>query len=179
MLARLVFQALPISAALLLTRGRLRLVIDRWSLALLVAAGACLAVDRIARPGAAPFLVAAFVIGAMGLVRVIAATSHSRTLAGVAGVGCLANILPIVAFGAMPVSTAARRTVSATPANEPALFAAKHVEVAAGGGLARLGDVISVSSLRAVVSVGDIVVLGAFVGLGIIHAQRIRRVRST
>lgn len=179
MFERLVFQALPISAALLLTRGRLRLVIDRWSFALLVAAGACLAVDRLAPRGAAPFVVAAFVIGAMALVRVIAATSHSRTLAGVAGVGCLANILPIVAFGAMPVSTAARRTLSATPATEPALFAAKHVEVAAGGGIAQLGDVISVSSLRAIVSVGDVVVLCAFVGLGLMHGQRLRRVRST
>jgi hypothetical protein len=178
MFARLVFQALPISGAVLLARGRLRLVTDRRSITLLALAALCLAASRFAARVAPALVVAAFAIGAIGLVRVFAATSRSRLLAGVAGVGCLANIVPIVAFGAMPVSVAARRTMSSRPAAEPAVFAAKHVETVTNSQIARLGDVIAVPMLRAVVSVGDVVVLVAFLCLGVLHAQRLRQDRS-
>jgi hypothetical protein len=176
---RFLLEAAPMFIAVVLARGTLRLVIDRWSAALLVVALACLTTIRLAPDLHTIGVVTAFAAGMTALVRTIRASSSSRWPAALAAVGCLCNIAPIAVYGAMPVRAQARIQVSARPIAEPAPASAKHVEVSGNGPLTLLGDTIPVQPLGMVLSIGDLMVLASLGGLGLAESRRLRQARNT
>jgi hypothetical protein len=178
MSVRILSQLTPIAAALVVSLGRLRLVVDRWSLGLLAIALVLLSLAR-STPGHGLLVASSFMCGTIGLVRVVRATSGSRLLGSLAGAGGLANIVPIAVYGAMPVSAAARERLSPVAIAEPSMFDVKHTEVVASAGVARLGDVVPIPAIGAVVSVGDVVLLVTFVIVGVHSYWRVSPRRST
>lgn len=70
--------------------------------------------------------------------------------------GALMNVIPTLAFGAMPVDAGALRSIGVTQPLNPSRAGAKHVVVSTGS--ARFfGDRFPIRPLRCVVSVGDFV----------------------
>jgi hypothetical protein len=169
----------PIVLALVLTRGSLRLTVDRWSAGLLGVAMTGLAGSRVVNDLRAELVIAAFATGMTALIRIFRASSSVRWPSMLAAFGCLCNIVPIAVYSAMPVRAEAFAALSPKPINETGMFAAKHVHVSGDAPLTWLGDTIPVPPLRAVFSVGDLLILASFGGLGVSERRRIRRGRST
>ena len=78
--------------------------------------------------------------------------------------GWLANLLPIVAYGAMPVSRSALRRAGIAGIDVAAGHLGKHVLVAPRAAWLALGDWIPVRPLGAVVSPGDLFMLAGMAG---------------
>jgi hypothetical protein len=84
---------------------------------------------------------------------------------GVLLAGWLLNVVPMALNDGMPVSASARRTVGAGEGAVTEGNLWKHVPATADSEVAWLGDVIPVAPLGAVMSVGDVVLLGGVGGL--------------
>lgn len=164
----------PLGAAMIAARGAIRLDVDRSALAALGVAMSCLCLATIsAWPG--PLVPMAFAFGTLALVRVLARSSRSVVVPALGGLGALANLVPIAVHGAMPVRSGARRILSDIPASEPALLATKHREVDASPVMWLADHIpVAVPGLAAVVSPGDLVLVVAFVVLGL-DQRRTRR----
>ncbi len=116
-----------------------------------------------------------FFLGTIAITLVAWASSHRRLPTGLALGGGLANLIPISVHGAMPVSISSRELVSTTPSDEPALLSAKHseaiVELQWVDPSSWLADWIPLTWLNAVVSPGDVALLGALFVLAVHSAN--------
>lgn len=112
-----------------------------------------------------------FLGGTIAIVRVVSASADQALLTWMAGIGGVANLIPIARHGAMPVRAASREAVSTTSLTEPSLMASKHldmpVELRWQDPASLLTDWIPLPGLNGVISVGDVLLLGAFLGLGL------------
>jgi hypothetical protein len=109
-------------------------------------------------------------IGLFLLLNARAQRNGLRAAFLVLAAGWVLNVVPMALNDGMPVSLAAMRAagVSGEDVDEGNLW--KHVPATASTDVAWLGDVIPVPPLRAVISVGDVVLLagvGAVVALGL------------
>lgn len=114
-------------------------------------------------PGGLRFVVVAgtyALAGAWLLVNLAGRSTALRAAIGILALGWGLNLAAIAANDGMPVSADALRRVGITVAGDVnAGNIGKHVVAVAGTPLSVLGDVIPVRPLRAVVSVGDVVML--------------------
>ncbi len=133
----------------------------------LLAAGAAVSFMLNAANPARPFILISFVCGTAALARLLKTFGVHALLIRTAVLGCIANLAPMLVFGAMPVSISARERISPMPIGEHALIAAKHIEVEASGPIMWLGDVIAIPPLGAVVSIGDLLVYATLVAAGL------------
>ncbi|HET9090875.1 MAG TPA: DUF5317 family protein, partial [Acidimicrobiales bacterium] len=121
-------------------------------------------------------------VGAWILLNLRHRPTADRVALSAVALGWLANLVPIVADGSMPVSAAALRRAAMTTAGVARGHLGKHVLLAAGhGGLvALLGDWIPIRPLAAVASPGDLLMaagLAALVAAGT-RPARTRRPRE-
>jgi len=99
-----------------------------------------------------------------------------RVAVGVLALGALLNLIPIVAHGSMPVS---RSAVAALHLHRRVEISeghyGKHVAARGTDPTTWLGDVIPIRPLRAVVSVGDLVMMLGIVAVSLVAGERARR----
>jgi len=110
------------------------------------------------------------------VLQVVCMRGALRVAVGVLAFGAFLNLIPIVAHGSMPVSTSAvrslhlHRTVDVSKGHY-----GKHVAARGSDPTTWLGDVIPIRPLRAVVSVGDIVMMLGIVAVSLVAGERSRR----
>jgi len=113
----------------------------------------------------------AFVLGLIAIIWIMWQSTRSPLVASLAGLGALANTVPILVYGAMPVRRASRESFSASELHEAAAVSAKHVEMdltlTLSDPISLLCDWIPLPFASAVISIGDIAIVLAFVGLGL------------
>lgn len=109
-----------------------------------------------------PLLVATYALaGAWVVVNVKGRSTALRWAVGLLAMGWMLNAAPIAANGGMPVSRHAIEQVSGPQTGDiDAGNIDKHVAAAGGSRLRLLGDVIPVRPLKAVVSLGDLAMVG-------------------
>lgn len=144
----------------------------------LVAAAVAVQLAANAQPELARLLVpAAFLLGTLAITWILWVSSRSRWVAGLAGAGAVANLIPIARYGAMPVRRSSREMVSPNELHESAIIAAKHVDMDVTLSLVDplqfLTDWIPLPFLDAVISIGDVLIVAAFVGLGLAVRRRL------
>jgi hypothetical protein len=101
-----------------------------------------------------------------------ASSGGERSGLGLVGVGWTLNLLAIIPNGGMPVSESALESAGIAPSTSVTVgHLSKHVPVNHGTVLRALGDVIPLSWLRSVISIGDIVMA---VGIGLLVAAAMR-----
>lgn len=159
-LAPMMFVALVARPDRIVVSGKLLQGLLCSALFLLVAAAGVPQVGRVTVP-------MSFAIGSIAMVVFLRRLTESRLIALLGGAGCALNVLPIVAYGAMPVSKAARKVIHSEALREPSVVAAKHVEIASGERLVWLGDTIPVPPLQAVISIGDVLLYATFALVGL------------
>ncbi len=114
-------------------------------------------------------------VGAWLVVNLARRSLILRVAIGLLAIGWMLNIAPIAANGAMPVSVDALGQIGGPPADDIAAGNIdKHVAAGPGTPLGFLGDVIAVTPLRAVVSIGDVVMV---VGIVLIVAAAMASAR--
>lgn len=168
--------AVPFLVAQALSPHRAILRPTAPAIALVVAGVLLQVIAAIFDPVARLLVPSAFALGAIA-VALVAWTSSQRFLSTwLAGLGGLANFIPIAVYGAMPVLVSSRKTISTEVLSEPDLLSAKHIELDIALGwsepAAVLADWIPLPFLNAVVSIGDVLLIGAFLTLGL-NARRV------
>ncbi len=113
----------------------------------------------------------AFACGTAAFVSVAWTSTRRRMPPLLAGIGAVANLIPISIYGAMPVVRDSRLVVSSTEIDEPDLLSAKHTEIDLDLGWSEpaslLSDWIPLPWLNAVISIGDIFLFLAFLAIGL------------
>lgn len=160
--------------------GRKLLVVPRDAAALVAVAVLCqLAVTGLPLGSSRLLLPVSFALGAAALHRVLATSSRDRSVTWTGTLGAALNLLPIAVHGAMPVAAKSRSMVATDQLMEPALIAAKHMEVEQLSfpvGLA--ADWIPLPGLGAVVSPGDVLLIAAIVMLGLRRRRGVNEIRT-
>lgn len=114
-------------------------------------------------------------VGAWLVLNLARRGSVLRLAIGLLAVGWMLNVAPIAANGAMPVSVDALGQIGGPSADDIAAGNIdKHIAAGPGTPLGFLGDVIAVTPLGAVVSIGDVIM---FIGIVLIVAAAMASAR--
>ena len=151
--------------------GRKPLLVVSPIASLCVLAAVLLQIAGAIEPTAARTLVpASFALGACAAAWTAWLSSRSAAATGLITIGCVANLVPIAVYGAMPVAPGALAQLGATHSPEPSLLSAKHAGARDLDGLMHLlSDSIAVPAVGAVVSLGDVIIVAAFAVIGATH----------
>ncbi len=170
-MSRFALHVIPIAICMVVSRGNLRIHIDDVTKKILAAAIGSYALSLFVVSCSRIAFVASTFLGTCAFVKCVHSSSEDVRIPIMGGLGCVANLIPIVRFGAMPVSPDALGRLGVAGFREASITATKHVH-RDGGAFSVLGDSIPIQSLGIVASIGDLIIAVAFVALAFESRRR-------